>query len=161
MSGLYGNNPEMWLRRGCEAGSSFWFMGDPPFPSTTRHMFFVIGWHDANSLILVNATSKVKKTLYHLEKALGPFDVTASDVSVRVDQGRYACITKPTLINCYEGYVISVNSLLKGTSLSPIDNPPGVELFQEIVPSWLRSPRVSRSMKEPILRQWNDRGYQF
>lgn len=151
----------MWLRLGCDAGASLWFKGNPPFSSTKKHMFFVIGWHDEDSLILVNATSKVEKTLYNLERVLRPFSVSASDVSVQVDPGRYACITKPTVINCNQFHVVSVNSLLKGEFLSPIDNPPGVELFQEIVPSWLRSPHVRRSMREPILQQWNDKGYKF
>lgn len=151
----------VWIRHSCVAGASFWFKGDPPFYSQTKHMFFVLGKPDDNHFLMVNATSQVSSRLHHLGRKLRSVGVTAQDVSVHLPRGSYSFITKDTLIDCSDPFLMSVEDLINGDELALFDAPPSPQFFAPLLNAWAASPLALTPHLNQVRPQWSAHGITF
>lgn len=124
-------------------------------------MFFVLGTLSDGRFLMVNATSKMEKNLFHLTREVTMFGLTGEDVSVCLGPGEYPFIQKHTIINCLELHSLSAKQILAGDEFELFSEPPGTEFFVPLLEAWSNSPRTAPRVVADVRRQWEPLGVTF
>lgn len=126
-------------------------------------MFFVLGKTDEGRFLMINATSKVSKRLDHLGQKVRPYGLTAEDVSVHLPQGSHSFITKDTVIDCSEPFLLSTDDLINGEefALFDEDDVPSAQFFAPLLEAWAASPFTSEAYLSMVRPQWSRHGFTF
>lgn len=143
------------------AGASIHFKGNPPFPSPTPHMFFVLGEVSTGQFVMVNATSKVGNRLTALNSLTASFGLTAENVSVRLKKGDYPFIKMDTIIDCSQPALLTREQLMNGQNFALLEPPADDALFVKLLKAWSSSPFVSPAHLNEVRGQWAHRGVIF
>lgn len=118
-------------------------------------MFFVLGKPDNDHFLMVNATSQVPARLHHLEQKVGRFGLTAQDVSVHLPCGSHGFITKDTLIDCSNPFLLSTEDLIKGDEFALFDVLPSPQFFGPLLNAWAASPFALEAHLNQVRPQWS------
>lgn len=124
-------------------------------------MFFVLGKPDEDNFLMVNATSNVSSCVHHLGVKVRRFGLTAQDVSVQLSQGTRHFITKDTVIDCSDPFLLSTDQLINGEEFALFDDPPTSQFFEPLLKAWAASPFALEAQLNHVRPQWSPHGISF
>lgn len=134
-------------------GLAFWFKGNPPFESEKEHCFFILAVNSAGYYLMVNATSKVKKTQEVVTKRFSAFVGDTSSTIVILEEGEYPLLNRRSVINCNELHAVKKEDIDRAHTRFR-DQHPDPDLFRNLAFAVKCSPNVSEDDKNAICEEW-------